>query len=392
MRAAHALHSDDWLLKHINRVLIACSMCLSGYFGWVLGEGVFPLNLVLAMLCASVAIGVSVMFERAGWYEAHGLRGSAVLTWCVGALFLVANTIFDYSSAAAVRDAVSVQATNANNRAGDVRDRIALTKKNIEDAKATVAWQATLQPAASYEAEISNLEGNRTIMDRSKNCFDQTRADTKAHCEKLSAARANLAMAQQKAAYETQVGKWETELSALETKSQQNETHANPAVAQVKALFSWLNGSLRLDDDQIAWGQYAIMALMTILVNAGLAFLGHELGTQRALYQQAVHNGDIDPPRSTAPARLTYHGHPSDPHPEINREPDPPTPLRPSSSTSSSQTVRETKETVILAPHVTVEGDLPGSREEEAELVKRAKAASDDVLRRLREMKALGSA
>ena len=386
---AHALRDDDRMLRWISRVLVGCSMCLSAYFGWVLGEGVFPLNLVLALLCGSVAIGVAVMFERAGWYEAHGMRGSAILTWAIGSLFLISNVIFDYSSAAAVRDAVAVQATNANNRAGDIRDRIDLVKKNIADAKATVAWQATLQPAASYEAEISNLEGNRTIMDRSKNCFDQTRADTKAHCEKLSAAKANLAMAQQKSAYETQVAKWETELGELETRSIQNETHTNPAVAQVKALFSWWAGKLDLDNDQISWGQYAIMALMTILVNAGLAFLGHELGTQRALHQQAVYSGDIPDPASTEPARITYR--PSSDPPQVSRGVDPPQPLKPAPGGNRETVHRETsKETIVLAPQVSVDGDLPGDSTDVRELVKRAQEASDDVLRRLREMKAAG--
>jgi hypothetical protein len=366
-------------------------MCLSAYFGWVLGEGVFPLNLVLALLCGSVAIGVAVMFERAGWYEAHGMRGSAILTWVIGSLFLVSNVIFDYSSAAAVRDAVAVQATNANNRAGDVRDRVALTKKNIADAKATTAWQTALSPPASYEAEISNLEGNRTIMDRSKGCYDQTRPDTKAHCEKLSAARANLAMAQQKKVYETQIAKWETELADWETKSLQNETHSNPAVAQIKALFSWWAGKLDLDNDQIAWGQYAVMGLMTILVNAGLAFLGHELGTQRALYQQAVYaSGENRETYSPEPARITYRPS-SDPH-LGHRDPDPPQPLKPAPA-SGRETVRETsRETVILTPAVTADADLPGDSATQRELLKRSLASADEVLRRLQQMKPQGNA
>jgi hypothetical protein len=390
MHAHDSQHTDRGLI-YINRILIACSMCLSGYFGWALGEGVFPLNIVLAAMCGSVAVGVSLMFERAAGYNVHGYSGNALVCWIIGCLFLTANVIFDYSAAAALRDAVSVQAVNANNRAGDVRDQIGLVKKNITDAKATVAWQATLQPPASYEAEIANLEGNRTIMARSKGCADQTLPDTKAHCGKLSAARANLAMAQQKSAYETQVDKWETELGALAARSLDTETHKNPAVAQVKSFMAWATGRLDISEDQVAWGQLGIMALMTVLVNAGLAFLGNEIGTQRALnHRGRQHPGDYEDnaPEPQRPTRALTYRRADPPPPAAVAEPAP-IPLQPA---PGGERVTSTETIIIGGAGGVAGGRLPEGSPETAELLARSQAATERVQRLLRDMKALGNA
>lgn len=279
----HVHMHQDRGIQIVSRVLVVCSMCLSGYFGWVLGEGIFPLNIVLALMCASVAYGVSLMFERAAGYNVAGLRANAVICWIIGSLFLFANCIFDYSSAAAVRDAVATAVTNANNKASDVRGNIDLLRKNITDARASTAWQAALLPIDSYEAEIRNLSGDQTVMKRSNNCADQTRDDTRAHCRKISEAKANLAMAQQKAVYAKQIEAWEKELGGLTSKAEMADFASNPAVAQVKAVVSWVVGKRDLSEANIFWGQNSIMLLMTVLVNAGLAFLGNELGTTQAM-------------------------------------------------------------------------------------------------------------
>jgi len=351
-------------------------MCLSGYFGWVIGEGVFPLNLVLAALCASVAYGVSLMFERAAIYNLHGFRGNAMTCWLIGAFFLVANTMFDYSSAAAVRDAVATAATNANNKATDTRSQVELLRKNIADAKATTAWQAQLQPAEAYEGLIRNLEGNQTIMKRSRGCADQTIPETKDHCQKITDARANLAMAQQKRVYEAQITKWETELGKAMAKAESTDFHSNPALAQVRAVASWFKMDRNLNENNIFWGQNSIMLLMTILVNLGLAFLGNEIGTMRARF---IPREEFSCQPQQEPRRLAYYGD----HGGNAR----PGPIPPPASPLHHN------ETIILA-----ESNNPPSAPQHvadpaiADLLRKSREAADEVKARLAAMRTAGNA
>lgn len=377
MRHAMQLAHDNGI-RIVNRILVGCSMCLSGYFGWVLGEGVFPLNIVLALMCASVAYGVSLMFERAAGYNVLGLRANAVLCWIIGALFLAANTLFDYSSAAAVREAVATAATNANNKASDVRGNMDLLRKNIADAKGSTAWQAHLLPSSAYEAEIRNLEGFATVMKRSNQCADQTREDTKAHCEKLAAAKANLAMALQRKSYEGQIEKWESELGRLTAKAETTEFAANPAIAQVRAVTSWFKLDRNLTDTNLFWGQNAIMLLMTVLVNAGLAFLGNEIGTGRAMALQASQGGDFP-----HPAQLYL---PRSPQPQG------PQPLKVEPTQDHHQQRWNHSETIIVAGGQGGGPDVPDIDPAAADLLAKSEAANEKVRRMLAEMKAVGTA
>jgi hypothetical protein len=379
----------DRRVSHIGHGLTGCSMVLSGYFGWSLGEGVFPLNIVLGILCAGVAFAVPVMFEKAAYFDHYSVKKDAAIWWFAGSLFLAFNTIADYGAAAALRDAVSVAATNQNNKVDDVRGQIKLVEKNISDAKATVAWQSSLLPAPSYEAEISNLEGNMTIMERSKNCSDQTRPDTKAHCQKLAAARANLGMANQKAAYEIQVSKWEDELKSLKDKSEKTELHTNPAIAQVRAIASWAKMDRNLTEDNVAWGSLAVMLVMTILVNMGLALCGHAVGKQKAIAEIAFAEAEADEPRPVQ--RLAYHPR-GDDRPAIEPEP---IPLRP--APTASRNSRETSETVIVTTSTANGGALPMTGDPNVDEVLRRSQQANEAARKkiadmLAAMKAAGSA
>lgn len=376
---------EDRRVVHLGHGLTGCSMVLSAYFGWSLGEGVFPLNLVLAFLCAGVAFAVMVMFEKAGYFSYYGAKNDAIAWWFAGALFLSFNIVADYGSAAALRDAVTVAATNQNNKADDVRNQIALVEKNIADAKATVAWQSSLLPAPSYEAEISNLEGNATIMERSKGCTDQTRPDTKAHCQKLAAAKANLGMASQKAAYEIQVGKWEDELKELKAKSEGVEFHTNPAIAQVKAITSWFKMDRNLTEDNVAWGGLAVMLVMTFLVNVGLALCGHAIGKQKAISEIAFAEAEADAQRPMQ--HLAYYG-PRDDDRQPVRNPEP-IPLKPAPAHGRD---RETvSETVIIQ-----QGMAPAASSSDnpdiKELLQRSQDAAAKAREILAQMKAAGRA
>lgn len=284
----------------VNAILICCSMVLSGYFGWVIGEGTFPLNYVLAVLCASVAYGVSMMFERAAVYSAQGMRRRAIGNWIVGACFAVANIMFDYSSAAALREQVMVAASNQNNMSDIRKSEVKRIEKRIAEIQSQPAWTAILSAPDVYRAEILNLESDATIMKRSANCTNQTLDETRKHCQKIAFAKSNLANAEKRAILNKEIAELDAELVKAKNASVGTAHKADPAMAQVKAISAWFTGERALTEQSSFWGGNSIMLLMTILVNVGLVYLGNEIGHVRA--QKMLR--DDEPINYTAP-RLT---------------------------------------------------------------------------------------
>ena len=272
----------DRPLYIINAVLTCCSMCLSGYFGFIIGEGVFPLNWVLMALCSSVAFGVSMMFERGAVFQSHGLKARAVNCWVVGCLFAAANCMFDYSSAAALRESVAIAASNQNNAASTRKSEVSRIEDRIEKIKSESAWKTPYEAPDTYEATITNLEGNQTIMKRSKNCADQTVDDTKAHCQRIASAKADLANAKRRSDLDKELARLDADLVKAKETSVHTTEKANPAVAQVRAISAWFTGERSLNDATSFWGGNSIMLIMTLLVNCGLVYLGNEIGHVRA--------------------------------------------------------------------------------------------------------------
>lgn len=257
-------------------------MCLSSYFGFVIGEGVFPLNFVLAALCAAVAYAVSIMFERGAVFQAHNLRGRAVNCWIVGMLFAISNVMMDYSSAAALRDAVQTAANNINNVADTRKSEVKRIEERIGEIKRQNAWATVFEAPDAYQAEIDNLQGD-FLFKRSKQCGDTSLPDSRAHCAKIASAKAHKAMAEQRQVLAKEMATLDVELVKAKNTSAETKTHANPAVAQVRAISAWFTGDKQLNENTSFWGGNSIMLLMTILVNAGLIYLGNEIGHARAV-------------------------------------------------------------------------------------------------------------
>lgn len=262
-------------------------MSLSSYFGWVIGEGVVPLNFVLAALCAAVAYAVSIMFERGAMFQANGLRSRAVNCWVIGVLFAISNCMMDYSSAAALRDAVQTAATNINNVADTRKSEVKRIEERIAEIKRQTAWATVFEAPAAYQAEIDNLQGD-FLFKRSKQCGDTSLPDSRAHCAKIASAKAHKAMAEQRQGLAKEMAQLDVDLSKAKNTSAETKTHANPAVAQVRAISAWFTGDKVLNENASFWGGNSIMLLMTVLVNAGLIYLGNEIGHARAVKMGAV--------------------------------------------------------------------------------------------------------
>jgi hypothetical protein len=265
-------------------------MSLSGYFGWVLGEGIALLGLFLAAMCAGVAFLVSAMFHRAAVYLNEGMWPGAVRCWAVGCLFLAANVVFDYSSASAVREQVTVAASNANTAADDVRTKIAGISKEIAARENEAAWRTELRSPQAYQAEIDRLEGDR-VFTRSKSCGDASLPDSRDLCRQRAEAISHKSMAERRIQLLEEVKRLRAELVEAQKQSGETVHHANPALAQAKMLGSWFALNRNLSDAQLFWTQNGTMLIMALLVNLGLAYLGHELGSSRPAYREEPSTG-----------------------------------------------------------------------------------------------------
>lgn len=267
----------------VHNVLVICSMYLSGLFGWIIGEGAFPLNLVLAICWGSTPIAVAIMFGLAAEKLHENRLFYTKVYWFFGAVFLIANIGFDYSSASVVREMVAVKATNANTKADDVRTQITNLDARISKMKGEKAWTTEWQAPSVYAAEIENLKGV-FIYKRSKECKDQTLADTYELCNKIASKQGDMANAQRRLKLIEELKQLESERKDLAAQSGETEHVANPALAQVKAIGAWFTGSMDPNKVQSFWIGSAVMLVMSLLLNAGIAFLAHEIGTNRAVY------------------------------------------------------------------------------------------------------------
>lgn len=277
----HAGHDRD--LHIMDLALTLCSMVLSGFFGYVIGEGMAPLNWILAVVGAGAAYGVSMWFKRAAFHGKVGNSTRAKRCLYAGFMCLAANIIFDFSSASALRDQVATQISNVNVVATNREKNLKIIDDEINSIKGQLAWKSPYSAADTYEAEIANLTGAADIMKRSKDCTDQTRPDTKEHCGRLAAARGNLAGVKQKKLLDARLAELQKQREAAMVASEGNQHKSNPAVAVIRMVGAIALRKEQLTESEAFWTGLMIMLLMTGLINASLYSLATEIGELRAV-------------------------------------------------------------------------------------------------------------
>lgn len=294
---------EDRDLHILDLTLTICSMVLSGFFGYVIGEGMAPLNWVLATVAAGAAYCVSMWFKRASYNRKRGEFARARRCLIAGFLCLGANVLFDFASAAALRDQVATKISNTNVVAGNREKNLQLVDDEIASIKGQLAWKSSYSTVETYEAEISNLTGAADIMKRSKECSDQTRPDTKEHCSKLAAARGNLAGIKQKKLLDSRLEQLIKMREGALTASETNQHKSNAAAAVIRMVGALALQKEHLTEVEAFWVGLALMLLMTALINASLYNLATELGEIRAAnegptFPEAV---EFNAPRLTGP-------------------------------------------------------------------------------------------
>ena len=100
-------------------------------------------------------------------------------------------------------------------------------------------WEST-RPAAAWEADILNMEGDR-VFKRSKQCSNVTIPESRAFCDKLTALRANLAAAKKMQAVSDKIATIEGELKVARATASKTEFKSSAATNHNDTLFKAMN-------------------------------------------------------------------------------------------------------------------------------------------------------
>lgn len=168
--------------------------------GWALADGEVGKGALYAVIMACITIAAAIIPTITGKFRDHGNTAAVVglsLAWVlclagegVGNLNSMGHTRNKSMTLANVAD---TQATDRRSSIADTERTIALIEASIKERSKGAGWLST-KPVAAWDADIKNMEGDK-IYTRSKQCGNVTLPDSRAFCDKLNEARANLAVA-----------------------------------------------------------------------------------------------------------------------------------------------------------------------------------------------------
>lgn len=215
--------TQTWSLR-IGLGFLAACVVHAGTGGWALAEGHIGKGLLYAFIMSCVAIAAAIMPAIALHVRNSGHAGQGAALLLAALVLQAGEGVGNMMAMGHTRDTSITLANVADQKAGDTRGSIAETERAIKTLEsveqsrlASAGWIST-KPAPAWKAEISNLEGDK-IFTRSKQCSNVTLPDSRAHCDKLTEARANLATAE---AHERDAAS----LAALRTKLQELRAQA----------------------------------------------------------------------------------------------------------------------------------------------------------------------
>lgn len=328
---------DDRELKWINIVFVNGSMVLTAYFGWTLGEDIFVLGVILALLFAAISRAAPLLTKYSAEYLANGSLRVAGICGCFAALFFLADVLTNFGSAAAIREQNIVSATNKNNVASDIRNEVKRLQKRISDIQSQTAWQTKYLAPDAYDGLIASAQLARDNEAKRKYCGRKCELKT----AELAELQANKANAERRLALKSEMVQLEKELVAAKLKAAETPTVASAALSQVKKLAGLLTLSTNPDEFSKTWTDNGIMAIAALIVSLGSVLtsmvLGFRIGSRRHAYEDEPESPYADnrwiPDQRSEAARRSA---PASEYAE-------PIPLKSGSSTSTSTTTINAK-------------------------------------------------
>jgi hypothetical protein len=250
-------------------VLLAVSAAMNWQFGYSLGRNPFDGHLYGAASAAADCMKALVPFYFfAAWRNRMWSQVAAsALVWSVVTAYSLTSALGNASHS---RSEVSGTRTAQTQSYTDVR----ADRKRAQDQ---LSWIPAHRPAASVQADIGGIKGQRA-WEWSNSC---TKLDGKAErqlCDKYHALQAELGSAAQASELEKRIADADAKLSAQP--SQNGATEADPQAAVLTALLTKVFPSVQLSD---------VQTMMTVFV-ALLLEVGSGLGMYVAFSQWRLHD------------------------------------------------------------------------------------------------------
>ena len=238
--------------------------------GYALGGDSIAKGLMYAGIMACVTIGAAILPTIAdmAFRRRLAMRGAVAALAC---LVLTGGELYaNLLAMGATRHASVATADHADTRVADRRATIADTESTIRTLEAVLrsrnesaGWLST-KPSAAWRSDIANLEGH-VLYARSRQCSQVTLADSRAHCDKLAEARANLATAEAHERDAAQLVTLKTKLAEIRDRARDDAPGTSAARTQadnaVRAV-AWMGGSATRDDAEFGLTMFFMLVMV----------------------------------------------------------------------------------------------------------------------------------
>lgn len=271
--------------KRIGDGLTLVAVGMTTWAGWHLGGDSLYASLLLAALMGLITYGLAHLLTQIDRYWQADRRVAAGCLAGVALLFFFAeyngHLMFNVGHRKADIEQAQLQDTRYDDTRSSV-DELKFKKQTLEKQKAKLedaavsGWNST-KPTAAWQADITNLEGDK-LFKRSNGCANVTKSDSRAFCNKLTEARANLAVAQ---SYDDTVAQLKaTDAALLGMRDKSAGTHKGESItADSTKLFAQIStGSLAPAATALAWTNIGLGGFISLISSIG-AFVYNWLGS-----------------------------------------------------------------------------------------------------------------
>lgn len=272
----HSIQTTQRWLYRVGLVTLAACTAHAVTGGWALADGNVGKGIILAAIMVAATVGAAMIppvlheaIRGKMWGPVSFLMLGLVLCYVgegVGNTIAMGHTRNTSTTIANVADQ---QLTDRRKSIADHERSIATLEAALSERNKSAGWLST-KPSAAWKADVRNLEGDK-LFARSKQCGNVTLADSRAFCDRLTEARANLAVAEAHEADAASLAKLKTTLADLRDQARSDKpgisaarTQSDNIVRASSVLFgSWVPA---VQDDDRTKADFGVVMFMMIFM------------------------------------------------------------------------------------------------------------------------------
>lgn len=272
----HSIQTTQRWLYRVGVVTLAACTAHAVSGGWALADGNMAKGVILAAIMVAATVGAAMIPPVL--HEAWRARMWGPVSFLILGLVLcyvgegVGNTIamgHTRNSSTTIANVADQQMTDRRKSIGDTERSIATLEAALGERNKSAGWLST-KPSAAWKADVRNLEGDK-LFARSKQCGNVTLADSRAFCDRLTEARANLAVAEAHETDAASLAKLRTTLADLRDQSRGDKPGISAARTQsdnIVRASAFLTGAwaASVGDDDRTKADFGVVMFMMIFM------------------------------------------------------------------------------------------------------------------------------